>query len=372
MRCSKELSAAVRKTRPSMAELVVGSTHRPTPGTLSQHCLAHGWPFPASLRLNVSEDIPTPPPMAAQWLTRNLRGLRVRAGTHSARHGPPPRLLEWLEVVFQAGRTSLTSMYLNPAREWSDPSSSSEPRAWIDRFWQLRGLKSLACNPRWLVRCLQAYGNDLSPLTSLTSLSFVGGFFAVADPPTSGAQCALSRLTNLKRLTLGEPCAFFVANPTGRELNVAAMTRLTALTVNCDRFCREPLVTLFESLAALRVLRLRGVPSVVDSRPWELWVAPRLTVLDLSELTCEYVNRMLESLTAPSLRGLGLGDPYLRGLTLQALRALLSGAHRLTHFPSLARVTIQPRIGKVDMTPLRDIAGLVVEARRAARRARSQ
>lgn len=75
----------MRKTRPSVENLVVcepsaGPTEDAQSLRLQQlfeHWMSHGRPHPTSLVLHVSARLPEPPPMAAQWLARSLRGVRV-------------------------------------------------------------------------------------------------------------------------------------------------------------------------------------------------------------------------------------------------------------------------------------------------------
>lgn len=95
-------------------------------------------------------------------------------------------VVQWLEAAFQ-GSHAITSVYLRQWLHWDDPTSG--PRDWMDRLWALRGLTVLTCQHDWLRRCLHAYGNDLSPLTSLVALDLRMGAKATVAGPAETASC---------------------------------------------------------------------------------------------------------------------------------------------------------------------------------------
>lgn len=121
MRCCTALRDAMRKSRPSMRELVVCDTREQS--AMCTRWLAHGWPRPALLVLRLSSQcqIAGPPPLAAQWLARSLRGVRVVDTNHSS-PALPDGACEWLEAAFQNGQGTLKTVSLEPWRKWPDPS----------------------------------------------------------------------------------------------------------------------------------------------------------------------------------------------------------------------------------------------------------
>lgn len=235
------------------------------------------------------------------------------------------------------------------------PGRAPGPCTWVEPFRALRGLERLACDR--LRQYLDESGNDLSPLVSLTLWNGFG------DDPVAGGFDVLTRLTNLKQLLLRAPGSPFVVKPTGRELNLLAMPRLTSVSVIPERVCRGSLVSLFKSLPALRCLQLYGAPfdHVPSVSVWGSWTAP-LQDLDLWCLPIAYTILILGSLTAPSLDHLTLSDAFAVWSLEQTGRVgtLLSGPHRASHFPSLAQVKVGFYRPKADATPLRVVAGLTV------------